>query len=122
MDTKNVQRTGVTGPRGDTRKGKRDLRPLARLLPYLLRYRVMLAGALIALLAASAATLAIPTAVRRVIDHGFSGENPEFVDKYFAMLILVGLVLAVSSAARYYFVSWIGERVVSEIIWELGYS
>ncbi len=103
------------GPGSSERTRSRDLRPLARLLPFVLRYRAKLVCAAVALLAASAATLAIPLAVRRMIDYGFSGENTQFVDQYFAMMILVGLVLALGSAARFYYVSWIGERVVADL-------
>ncbi len=93
----------------------RSLKPLKRLAPYLLRYKPRVWAALIALLAAAAATLAVPLAVRRVIDHGFSAENAHFVDKYFLMMLGVAALLAVASAARYYFVTWLGERVVADL-------
>ena len=80
-----------------------------------MRYRGRVLCALAALMVASAATLAVPLAVRRMIDLGFSRENAQFVDQYFAMMIVVGLVLAVASAARFYFVTWIGERVVADL-------
>ncbi|HHN72661.1 MAG TPA: ATP-binding cassette domain-containing protein, partial [Thermopetrobacter sp.] len=89
--------------------------PLARLLPYLLRHRGRVAAALIALLAAAGATLAVPLAVRRVIDHGFSAANAQFVNQYFAMMLLVAAVLALASAARYYYVTWLGEKVVADL-------
>jgi ABC-type multidrug transport system fused ATPase/permease subunit len=57
----------------------------------------------------------VPVAVRRVIDNGFSGENAAFVDQYFSVMMLVVAVLAVSSAGRYYFVTWIGERVTADL-------
>src|SRR5690606_31445482 len=53
----------------------RSLRPLARLLPFVLQYKAMMVLALVALTVASAATLAVPLAVRRMIDLGFSREN-----------------------------------------------
>jgi ATP-binding cassette subfamily B protein len=92
-----------------------DLRPLTRLFPMVLRYRGRLAMALIALLAAAGATLAVPLAVRRVIDHGFSGANAGFIDKYFLMMLAVVALLAFASAARFYFVTWIGERLVADV-------
>jgi len=64
---------------------------------------------------AASSTLVVPVAVRRVIDHGFSGENAGFVDQYFSVMLFVVGVLAVSSAGRYYFVTWIGERVVADL-------
>ncbi len=112
------QAAGVTqapSASGGERPKSRNMRPLMRLLPFLLRYKSKLVCAGIALLAASGATLTIPTAVRRMIDHGFSGENSQFVNQYFAMMIVVGLVLALASAGRFYYVSWIGERVVSDL-------
>jgi ATP-binding cassette subfamily B protein len=93
----------------------KSLRPLSRLLPFLAAYRGHLVAALVALLVASAASLAVPVAVRRVIDHGFSGGNLELVNQYFGTMIGVVLALAVGSAARFYFVMWIGERVVADL-------
>ncbi len=92
-----------------------SLRPLLALKPYLLRYRRMIGAALVALVVSAAATLAVPLAVRRMIDVGFSGLEPGLVDKYFATLLGVGLILALASAARFYCVNWLGERVVADI-------
>ena len=92
-----------------------DLRPLRRLLPFVLQHRGRLVCALVALLFAAGATLAVPLAVRRVIDHGFSDANAEFIDKYFLMMLVVVGLLAFASAARFYFVTWIGERVVADV-------
>lgn len=102
-------------PEEERSRGQRDVRPLLMLKPYLLRYRwqMLLAGG--ALLAAAAATLAIPMAVRRMIDLGFSASSDEFISRYFSMLIVIGAVLAVASAARFYFVNWLGERVVADV-------
>jgi ATP-binding cassette subfamily B protein len=71
--------------------------------------------ALVALLAAAGATLAVPVAVRRIIDNGFTAENALLIDKYFLAMLAVVVVLAVGSALRFYFVMWIGERVVADI-------
>ncbi len=75
----------------------------------------MLGAALLALLASAAATLVVPLAIRRMIDLGFSGIEPDLIDTYFGTLIGVGVVLAVASAARFYCVNWLGERVVADI-------
>jgi ATP-binding cassette subfamily B protein len=75
----------------------------------------MLAAAFLALVVSAAATLAVPLAVRRMIDLGFSGIEPDLIDAYFATLIGVGVVLALASAARFYCVNWLGERVVADI-------
>ena len=100
---------------GEVKDGRASLRPLLALKPYVLRYRGMIAAALAALIVSAAATLAVPLAVRRMIDVGFSGVEPGLVDKYFATLLGVGLVLAIASAARFYCVNWLGERVVADI-------
>ena len=97
-------------------KAKRvSLRPLLGLKPYLFRHKAMLVAALLALLASAGATLAVPLAIRRMIDLGFSGIEPDLIDTYFGTLIGVGVVLAVASAARFYCVNWLGERVVADI-------
>jgi ATP-binding cassette, subfamily B, bacterial len=101
---------------GDTHaRSKRDVRPLKLLVPYLLRHRRPLSFAAIALLVAATATLAIPMAVRRMIDYGFAGSSDAFISRYFAMLIVIGGILAVASAARFYLVNWLGERVVADL-------
>lgn len=93
----------------------RTLSPLLTFWPYLARHRAMIVAALIALLAAAAATLALPMGVRRMIDMGFSGENAGVIDQYFAMMVVIGVVLALASATRFYCVMWLGERVVADV-------
>jgi ATP-binding cassette subfamily B protein len=91
------------------------LRPLANLVPYALRYRGRIAGALAALLLAAGATLAVPLAVRRMIDFGFAPENAGFIDQYFAMMVVIAALLAGASALRFYLVTTLGERVVADL-------
>jgi ATP-binding cassette, subfamily B, bacterial len=93
----------------------RSLRPLLRLTPFLRRYKLQMVMALLALLAAAGATLAVPVAVRRIIDNGFTTENAAMVDRYFMAMLAVVVVLALGSALRFYFVMWIGERVVADV-------
>jgi ATP-binding cassette subfamily B protein len=85
------------------------------LLPYLGRYRGRVAAALAALFAAALATLAVPLAIRRMIDHGFSGTDETLIDRYFFVLLFVALALAAASSTRYYLVTWLGERVVADV-------
>ena len=94
---------------------RRDLRPLRRLLPYLMRYRGRVVMALLALLVASGATLIIPVAVRRLLDNGFTTGSAELVNQYFIAMLAVVLVLAAGSALRFYYVMWLGERVVADV-------
>ncbi len=84
-------------------------------MPFALRYRGRIAAALVALLAAAGATLAVPLAVRRMIDFGFAPEQAGYIDQYFAMLVLVAAVLASASALRFYLVTTLGERVVADL-------
>ncbi len=101
---------------GAERKSERkSLRPLAALVPYLARYRGLVAGALAALVTAAVTTLALPLAVRRMIDHGFSESDAGFIDTYFMMLFALAILLALASAFRYFFVITLGERVVSDL-------
>jgi ATP-binding cassette subfamily B protein len=97
-------------------KAKRpDLKPLLRLKPYILRYRGALIVTFATLFLAAGAMLALPAAIRRMIDHGFSGTSVTVIDSYFLGLLAIGGVLAGASAARFFFVSWLGERVVADL-------
>jgi ATP-binding cassette, subfamily B, bacterial len=102
-------------PAEATARGRGKLKPLVGLLPYIRRYRGMVAGACVALLVAALATLAVPLAVRRMIDFGFSAERIELIDQYFGVMIGVVAVLAGASALRYYLVTVLGERVVADL-------
>jgi ATP-binding cassette subfamily B protein len=109
-------REEISARAGEESAAKRiSLRPLLGLRSYLLRHKGMLAAACAALVVSAAATLAVPLAVRRMIDLGFSGIDPDLIDKYFLTLAGIGLILALASAARFYTVNWLGERVVADI-------
>jgi ATP-binding cassette, subfamily B, bacterial len=88
------------------------LRPLA---PYAFVHRTRIGLALTALVIASAATLVVPVAVRRMIDFGFSADNAGLIRVYFLAMIGVVAVLALASGARYYLVMTLGERVVADL-------
>jgi len=80
------------------------------------RYPGRIAAALGALLVASCATLAIPYGFKRIIDRGFSaGGSAHGVDSSFRYLLMIVVVLAIATACRFYFVSWLGERVVADL-------
>jgi ATP-binding cassette subfamily B protein len=96
-------------------KRRKSLKPLAMLIPFILPYKGTLALALIALLIASATVLALPVAVREVIDHGFSTNDATQIDRYFLALMLFALLIGFFGAARAYFVNWLGERVVADL-------
>jgi ATP-binding cassette subfamily B protein len=86
---------------------------LAMLWMFAKRYPGRIAGALAALIVSSAATLGIPSGFRLVIDRGFMGGGD--ISRWFEYLLLIVIILAVASALRFYFVSWLGERVVADI-------
>jgi len=94
---------------------KAALGALRPLVPFALAYRGRIALALVALAVASVATLTLPLAVRRVVDRGFSEASGHILHAYFGMLIVVVAVLALASAARYYLVITLGERVVADL-------
>ena len=71
--------------------------------------------ALVALVVASAAVLSMPFAVRDVIDQGFTSERASDIDRYFLALLGFAVIIGLFGAARAYFVSWLGERVVADL-------
>ncbi|NUS37767.1 MAG: ATP-binding cassette domain-containing protein [Lysobacter sp.] len=86
---------------------------LRALWPFVRAHRGLLAAWLVALACSSSATLSLPVAFRRTIDQGFhSGAG---IDRAFLFLFVVALVLALATAARFYFVSLLGERVVADL-------
>lgn len=91
------------------------MRPLRRLLPYVLQHKGHIVLALLAMLVAAAATLSLPVAVRGMIDNGFDAANTADIDQHFVRLFAVAMVMGISSAARFYWVSWLGERVVADV-------
>lgn len=95
-------------------KGK-SLQPLRALWPFIRPYTGTLCLAMIVLLLASGAFLLTPIAVRYVIDFGFTAEDAANVDRYFIYLLAAVVLLGVAGAARAYFLTWLGERVVADI-------
>ena len=86
---------------------------LAALWPFVRAHRGLFAGWLVALACSSTATLSLPVAFRQMIDQGFSsGAN---IDRAFVFLFLVALALALATAARFFFVTLLGERVVADM-------
>ncbi len=91
------------------------LTPLLQLAPFLRPYGKRIAFALTALVVAAGATLTVPLAFRSLIDLGFSAANAGHINRYFLALFVVAAVLAAATAARFYAVSWLGERVTADI-------
>ncbi len=93
-----------------------SLGPLRMIWDAAIAYPSQLALAGAALLITASATLAIPSGFKLIIDKGFAaGGNPDDIGRWFRYLLIIVLVLAIGTALRFYFVSWLGERVVADI-------
>jgi ATP-binding cassette subfamily B protein len=92
--------------------GKRSLSSLRMVWRQAALYPGHIAAAGAALLVAAAATTGVPYAFKLIIDRGFSGGD---IGRWFQYLLMLVLIMAIATAIRYYFVSWIGERVVADI-------
>jgi ATP-binding cassette subfamily B protein len=98
------------------RRGKtRDLRPLKRLWPYLWKQRVTGVFMLVFLVVSVSATPAMTFIGRQLIDKGFGSGNAAELNKWFVILGALALVLALSTALRYFFITRMGERVVADL-------
>jgi ATP-binding cassette subfamily B protein len=93
----------------------RSMTPLRALLPFLRPYRGRLALALVALLVAAAAMLALPVAVRQLVDYGLAAEDATTLNRYFAGFLAAAAVFGGFAAMRFYLVTWIGERLVADV-------
>ena len=113
-----MSRMSGAGPgarKPEERARSRRLGELLHIWSYVRRYPWHLAGALVALVVAAGTVLAMGVGLRRLVDDGFASGNAELLDKAVFVLFGVTLVLAASSFARFYLVSWIGERVIADI-------
>jgi ATP-binding cassette subfamily B protein len=72
-------------------------------------------AALAALLIAAGAMLALPIALRYLIDNGFIAQDVVTVNRYFGWFLAAALIFSVFAALRFYFVTWLGERVVADL-------
>jgi ATP-binding cassette subfamily B protein len=97
----------------DSERARVPVNSLRGLLPFLRPHRGLVALWLAALALSSTATLLLPVAVRHMIDQGFSSEGS--VDRWFALLFAVAVLLALATAARFYFVNLLGERMVADL-------
>ena len=88
---------------------------LLALKPFILRYRLQISLAVIFLLISAAGALAIPAAVGQVIDRGFVADDISRINRWFWLLFGAAVVMAVGGGLRFYWVSWLGQRVVSDV-------
>lgn len=92
---------------------KRSLSNLAMVFSRVAKYPGHLAAAALFLFIAAAATLGVPYAFMLIIDRGFAGDGD--IDRWFQYLMLLVIIMAIATSLRFYFVSWLGERVVADI-------
>jgi ATP-binding cassette subfamily B protein len=93
----------------------RHFAALRLVLPFILRHRLRIAGAVLALLVAAATVLGLGQGLRRLVDDGFKAGDAATLDHAALALIGVVVLLAGSTFCRFYLVSWIGERAVADI-------
>ena len=86
---------------------------LRALWPFMRRHSALFGAWLAALICSSTATLSLPIAFRQMIDHGFTS-GPD-IDRVFGFVLMVIVVLALATAARYFFVTLLGEKVVADL-------
>jgi ATP-binding cassette subfamily B protein len=95
---------------------ERKLSNLKLLWGFARRYPGQLSAALTALVVAALATLAIPQGLKMIVDNGFNqGSDPAGVAPFFEIMLVIVAVLGIATAFRFYFVSWIGERIVADL-------
>jgi ATP-binding cassette subfamily B protein len=97
------------------RPATRDVRQLGRILRFLWPYRARMAVAGVALVVAAGCVLVLGQGLKRVIDAGFSEADAASLDTALFALLAIVCVLAAATYTRFYFVSWIGERVSADI-------
>jgi ATP-binding cassette subfamily B protein len=93
----------------------KSLNPLRALVPFLRPHKGMMAAALVALLVATVAMLALPVALRRLIDLGLVTRDVGTTNSLFTGFLGLAVVFGVAAAMRFYLVTWLGERVVADV-------
>ncbi|MCO4840963.1 MAG: ATP-binding cassette domain-containing protein, partial [Rhodobacteraceae bacterium] len=98
----------------DEREKSKKISGLSALWPFMLPYRLLMAAAIFALVLTAMISLALPLAVRRVIDN-FGSADGAILDQYFLAAIAIAALLALGTGLRYALVTRLGERVVADI-------
>jgi len=113
---RNIKRRARPFPMTDKEiQNSKKLKSVKSFLPFLKPYKKQLLVAAISLILAASATLVVPLCFRKIVDLGFSDISHAQINLTFINLFLAAFVLAFASALRYYIVSWLGERVTSDI-------
>ena len=97
----------------EMRVDPKTLRPLTRLVPFVMRYRWRVILTIAFLLIAALTSLLIPLFAGNLIDKGFVAQNLDMVSQYGWAIVAIAAVMAIASGARFYFVSVLGERVLT---------
>ena len=105
----------MSDPSSADRPKAASARPLAALLPFLKPYRGVFAWAMVALLLASGSMLALPVALKQLVDRGMSAGNADTINIYFIAFLGVAVLFGAFAAMRFYLVTWLGERIVADI-------
>ncbi|MCR9257973.1 MAG: ABC transporter transmembrane domain-containing protein [Alphaproteobacteria bacterium] len=115
MRERTAEETDDFRAEAEARRRSKSFAPLRNLLTYLAPYKLQIFLAMVSLVLAAATVLGIGAGLRILVDDAFSGDDPALLDQ--AVLILLGIIvlMAVTSWARFYLVSWIGERVVADL-------
>jgi len=99
----------------EPKRPTRQLAALGALWPYMRRHRALAAAWLASLALSSAATLALPVAVRQMIDRGFASHDAALINGTFVALFVLALILAIATAARYFCITLLGERAIAAL-------
>ena len=99
----------------EPKRPTRQLAALGALWPYMRRHRALAAAWLASLALSSAATLALPVAVRQMIDRGFASHDAALINGTFVALFALALILAIATAARYFCITLLGERAIAAL-------
>lgn len=99
----------------EDRAKSKDLSQLKAIAPFVLPYKPQIALAFLLLVLGAITTLVLPIAVRHMIDLGFSPEHSDEIGRWFTLLFGVAVAMAIFTSFRYYWVTWLGQRVVSDI-------
>lgn len=94
---------------------KAPIGSLRAIWPFIQRHRVLFVAWLLSLAVSSATALSFPLAIKTMIDEGFRSGSSSDIDRAFLLLFVVAVVLALSTAARFFFISLMGERVVADL-------
>lgn len=98
----------------DRPKGQ-DLRYLRRTIGFLKPYSALVVAAVIALAVTGLSVLGLGQGLKVLIDSGFTNNDPNALDNALLILLALSMLMAGGTFARFYFVSWLGERVVADL-------